>query len=112
MLQPRQGNFWQSDIGFYLDGVSFARRANPHAEARVAGTMRWCKAHQKLTHAAQGEKEGSGGKMAKMFVANTYSNGVILCKQYTEQITRDSFAASSADSSVNVSHTHSFKVPP
>ena len=32
-------NFWKSEIAFYFDGVAFAHKSNPYAEATCAGTM-------------------------------------------------------------------------
>ena len=55
-----------------------------------------------LNHEVQGEKEGSGGQMAKIFVAIAYSSGLILCKQYTE--------IHSQLSSLNISHIHSLEL--
>ena len=35
----------------------------------------------------KGKKEGSGGKMVKLFVAIAYGHGAVLCEPYAEQLT-------------------------
>ena len=40
----------------------------------------------------KGKKEGSGGKMMKVFVAIAYGHGAVLCAQYEEQLTGQFFA--------------------
>ena len=57
-LTTAKRDFWQSGIGFYLYGVSFAHKTNSHVEARAAGTRTWHKANEGLSHTAKEKKEG------------------------------------------------------
>ena len=83
---------WTNKIKFYLDGVGFAHKTNPHGEARAHGTMQWRKANEGLSRTCKGKKEGSGGKMANFYVAVAYNKGVVLCEQYTWTPTGEKFA--------------------
>ena len=85
-------DFWQKDIAFYFDGVGFAHKYNPHGEARSTGSMSWRKAKEGLNQSTKGKKEGSGGKMARFFVAVAYNKGVVLCKQHEWTITGENIA--------------------
>lgn len=85
-------DFWKNGIDFYLDGVGFAHKTNPHGEARAAGTMQWRKPNEGLSRTTKGKKEGSGGKMAHFYVAISYNKGVVMCKQYTWRVTGVRFA--------------------
>ena len=84
--------FWRDDIAFYFDGVSFAYKRNPHNEARATKTMAWRKPNEGLSLTAKGKKEGSGGRVAHFFVAIAFSKGVVLCKQYYDTLTGETFA--------------------
>ena len=85
-------DFWKDEIAFYFDGVGFAHKSNPYAEATCAGTMAWRQRGEGLKLSTKGKKEGSGGQMANFFVAISHSKGTVLCKQYTEKLTGKSFA--------------------
>ena len=91
-LRLLNDDFWRNGISFYLDGVSFAHKFNPLSSARATKTMARRKSTEGLSTTAKGKKEGNGGKMAHFFVAIAYNNGVILCKQYNEKLTGESFA--------------------
>ena len=76
---------WTFKVNFYLDGVSFYYKRNPTGQAKV------CKAKyggQKrrvsLRHAQRREmkKEGSGGRVLKLFVSISYNKGVIAGHAY------------------------------
>ena len=84
--------FWKEDIAFYLDGVGFAHKFNPHGEARSTGTMAWRKSNEGLKRTTKGRKEGSGGRMVRFFVAIAYNKGVVLCKQHHWKVTGENFA--------------------
>lgn len=75
-------NFWRDQIVFYFDGVSFAHKYNPYAEARSTSSMTWRQPNEGLQRTTKGRKEGSGGKMACFYVAISYNHGVVLCQQY------------------------------
>ena len=85
--------FWTDDIKFYFDGVGFAHKTNPYAEARAPRSMAWRKHSEGLSITTKGKKEGSGGKMARFFVAIAYGKGVVLCKQYKWKVTGKNFAS-------------------
>lgn len=65
---------------FYLDGVSFVHKTNlPDQDGRIwrkrcKGTSFGC--------TAKGQKEGTGGRLVKLFVAISHRKGVIQCTQY------------------------------
>ena len=84
--------FWRHQIIFYLDGVGFAHKLNPYAEARAAGTMQWRKPKEGLSRTTKAKKEGSGGNMANFFVAIGYGRGVVLCKHYPWKLNGERFA--------------------
>jgi len=54
--------FWEEEICFYFDGVGFAHRGNPYAEARAVSSMAWRKPGEGLIITTKGRKEGSCGK--------------------------------------------------
>ena len=53
-------------------------------QARAPHRRIWRKACEGLLQGcvAKGNKAGTGGKLVKMIVAITYSNGDIICKEY------------------------------
>ena len=84
--------FWQDTISFYFDGVGFAHRKNPYAEARAVSSMAWRKPGEELEITTKGRKEGSCGRMANYFVAISHGYGVVCCEQYKCRVTGESFA--------------------
>ena len=48
--------------------------------------MAWRKPKEGLTLLTEGKKEGSLEKMAHIFLAISYSHGVMWCKQYHENV--------------------------
>lgn len=91
-LVAKPVNFWTKDIKFYFDGVGFAHKTNPHAEARSTSTRTWRKKKEGLSLTTKGKKEGSGGKMANFYVAIAHTHGVVMCKQYNWKVTGKTFA--------------------
>ena len=85
-------NFWKSEIAFYFDGVGFAHKSNPYAEATCAGTIAWRQHSEGLQLSTKGKKEGSGGQMANFFVRISHGKDTMLCKQYMEKLTGRSFS--------------------
>ena len=85
---------WTKQIAFYLDGVSFAFKTNPLEAARAPKARIWRKLGEGLSFGctAKGRKEGTGGKLVKLFVGITYNEGVVLCEPY-EHLSGASFAA-------------------
>ena len=51
--------------------------------------LQWHSVKMKCT--TKEKKEGSGGKMVKVFVAIAHDHGAILCEQYEEQLTGQLF---------------------
>ena len=86
--------FWRTGISFYLDGVGFVHKRNPHGEARSTQTMAWRKANEGLVKTTKGKKEGTGGKVATFFVAIAYGRGVVLSKHvpWNNAMTGEKFA--------------------
>jgi len=84
--------FWRNKIKLYFDGVGFAHKGNPFAEARCTANMAWRKRKEGLQRTTKGKKEGSGGKMANFFVGIAHGKGVVLCKQYEWKVTGATFA--------------------
>ena len=80
-------NFWKEHITFYFDGVGFAHKTNPYAEARAVSSMTWRKPGEGLSIATKGSKERSCGQMAQFYVAIAYRKGVVMCNQYHWRVT-------------------------
>ena len=74
--------FFQRDICFYLDGVSFYHKSNPMNDAKAPHGKVWRKRNEGLIYTAKGSHVGSGGRVVKMIVAISYGKGVIYCEQY------------------------------
>ena len=66
--------FWQKDIGFYFDGVSWAHKTNLSEHVRTLRIRTWKKKGESLSRlcTAKGRKEGTGGSVTKFFVAIAY----------------------------------------
>ena len=86
--------FWRDGIGFYLDGVGFVHKRNPHDEAKSTRTMAWRRPHEGLQPncTAKGSHVGFGGKVCHFIVAIAYGKGVVLSEQYSGNINADMFA--------------------
>ncbi len=86
MQRDYSANVWTREIGFYLDGVSFAYKRNPLDQAKAPEGRIWRKKTEGLEIGcvAKGRKEGTGGKVVKLMVAISYDNGVICCEPYQE----------------------------
>jgi len=91
-MKEKTQQYWTETITFYFDGVGFAHRTNPFAEARAVSSMAWRKPAEGLSVTTKGRKEGSNGKMANFFVAINHGSGVVLCEQYKWRVTGALFA--------------------
>ena len=82
--KTKDPDFWTNEIAFYLDGVSFYYKRNPAGQARAPKGRVWRKISEGLAQGctAKGRKEGSGGKVLKLFVSISYNKGVIACHPY------------------------------
>lgn len=93
MIQ-RPDTFWCTDVAFYLDGVSFVYKTNPHDQ----GTAPRSRVYRKLSEGlrqgctSKGRKEGTGGKYAKFIVAISHGKGVVVCEPY-EKMNGNYFAS-------------------
>ena len=87
-------NFWRTYIGFYLDGVAFQHKYNPHNEEKSCRTMAWRRKDEGLETSctAKGSLVGSGGNVAHFMVGISYDKGIILCKQYFGLINGEKFS--------------------
>ena len=85
---------WTEGVAFYLDGVGFTHKYNPHDQALAPRTMAWRRPADGLSfqQTSKGSHEGCGGKTANFFVAIAYKKGVILAEQYEGQLNGQSFA--------------------
>ena len=74
--------------------AGFQHKYNLHDEVKSMKTMAWCTQDKWLIPGctAKGSHCGSGGHVARFFVAIAYNKGVILCKQYNAHINREKFA--------------------
>ena len=81
VLNKHSPQLWTDEICFYLDGASFWYKTNPVVEAKTPRGKIWRKRNEGLNPlcTAKGCHTGSGGKVAKMFVAICYGKGVIFC---------------------------------
>ena len=76
---------WTSKVNnFYLDRVSFYDKRNPEGQAKAPQGRIWKTKKEGLAEGctAKGKKEGSGGRVLKLFVAIRDNKGVIACHPY------------------------------
>ena len=94
MKRNFKDSIWTEEISFYLDGVSFVHKFNPCEQARAPKGHVWRKSCEGLDPSctAKGSHVGTGGRLVKIFVAISYGQGVICCKQY-EQLNGEFFKA-------------------
>ena len=88
----RNRHFWEKEVAFYLDGVSFIHKYNPMRTATTTGMARvWRQKGEGLIYTGKGSKELAGGRRVHVMVAIAYGKGVILAKPY-EKMTGKFFA--------------------
>ena len=82
--KERSRDVWTSKVNFYLDGVSFYDKRNPAGQAKAPQGRIWRTKKKGLAEGctAKGKKEGSGGRVLKLFVAISYNKGVIAGHAY------------------------------
>ena len=82
--KERSRDVWTSKVNFCLDGVSFHDKRNPAGQAKAPQGRIWRTKKEGLAGGctAKGKKEGSGGRVLKLFVAIRYNKGVIACHPY------------------------------
>ena len=85
-------SYWRKEVSFYLDGVGFSHKKNPAGEARAVTSMTWRRPDEGLQITTKGRKEGSGGKVAKFFVAVAYGKGVVMCHHHEWTINGKNFS--------------------
>ena len=85
---------WTIRLSFYLDGVGFTHKYNPHDQSLAPRTMAWRKASDGLSFSqtSKGSHEGSGGRTAHFIVAIAFNKGVILAEQYEGNLNGQKFA--------------------
>lgn len=85
---------WTNGMSFYLDGVGFTHKYNPHDQSLAPRTMAWRKPSDGLSYnqTSKGSHEGSGGRTAHFIVAIAYNKGVILAEQYEGHLNGQKFA--------------------
>ena len=85
-------HFWEKEVAFYLDGVSFIHKYNPMRTATTTGMARvWRQKGEGLMYTGKGSKELAGGRRVHVMVAIAYGKGVILAEPY-EKMTGKFFA--------------------
>ena len=84
---------WTTGMSFYLDGVGFTHKYNPHDQSLAPRTMAWRKPSDGLSYnqTSKGSHEGSRGRTAHFIVAIAYSKGVILAEQYEGNLNGQKF---------------------
>lgn len=83
--------FWEKDVCFYLDGVSFIHKINPKGEAMKPGSRVWRKRNEGLSVTAKGSKDLAGGKRLHLMVVVSHKAGVLVVEKY-ENMNGDYFA--------------------
>ena len=85
-------DLWKEDICFYIDSVSFVQKFHPNDQARAPRGRTWRKKSEGLSRdcTAEGSHVGSGGRLLKLFVAISFSQGFICAHQY-DKVTGDTF---------------------
>ena len=82
--------------------MSFYDKRNPEGQAKAPQGRIWKTKREGLAEGctAKGKKEGSGGRVLKLFVAIRYNKGVIVCHpyekldgQFFENFFKDNFAS-------------------
>ena len=82
-------------LSFYLDGVGFTHKYNPHDQSLAPRMMAWRKASDSLSfnQTSKGSHEGiSGGRTAHFIVGIAFNKGVILAEQYEGNLNGQKFA--------------------
>ena len=85
-------DFYQSNISFYLDGVSFVQKFNPMRDACQTRSRVWRKPGEGLQYTAKGSKDLAGGRRLHLMVAVAHGKGIILKESY-EKMSGEFFSA-------------------
>ena len=93
MVKDYGTDVWTNDVAFYFDGVNFIYKRNPKGQALCPRGRVWRKKNEGLEPGcvAKGRKEGTGGKVLKLFVAISHDEGVICAEAY-EKLNGENFA--------------------
>ena len=75
-------NFWENEVAFYLDGVSFVYKHNPLNSTISPKSRVWRKRSEGLQLTSKRSKEVAGGKRLHILVAIAYGKGVVLKLPY------------------------------
>ena len=63
-------HFWEKEVAFYLDGVSFIHKYNPLRTATTTGMARvWHQKGERLMYTGKGSKELTDGRRVQVMVA-------------------------------------------
>ena len=84
VLQRSPAELWTPEVCFYLYGVNFWHNSNPVMQAKTPQGKIWRRRNEGLSfgYVAKGAHTGSGGRVIKLFVAISYSKGVIFSSEY------------------------------
>lgn len=84
MQNNYDADVWTREVAFYFDGASFVHKQHPKSCALAPRGRVWRRKNEGLKPGclAKGNKEGTGGKSVKMFVAISYAEGVICAQPY------------------------------
>ena len=87
--------FVGKEYPFTLMGLgSHKKQIHLQKPVQLASTVVWRKPSKGLTSTTKGKKEGDCGKQANFSVEVAFDKGVVCCEQYTDTLTRNSFAES------------------
>ena len=75
-------DFYNHEVAFYLDGVSFVHKNNPTMSSLGQNTRVWRKKGEGLQFTAKGSKDLAGGRRLHIIVAIAYGKGVVLKETY------------------------------
>ena len=83
---------WTTGVSFYLDGVGFTHKYNPHTTNHWHQECWLGENPQMVLATSKGSHEGSRGRTAHFIVAIAYNKGVILAEQYESNLNGKNFA--------------------
>ena len=81
ICKDRPRDVWTSTVNFYLHKVSLYDKRNPAGQAKALQGRVWRTKKEGLAEGCtvKGKKEGSSGRVLKLFVAISYNKAVIAC---------------------------------
>ena len=81
-MSSKPVGYWERDVSFYLDGVSFVYKSNPMSDVVKPKNRVWRKRGEGLLITTKGSKELAGGNRLHLLVAIAHGKGVICAEPY------------------------------